>query len=66
MDKATASKYSWKLFTYTWSGSTPGEHTIVSRATDINGKVQPTVEELDTKKTFLEDNSQHARKVMIA
>jgi DMSO/TMAO reductase YedYZ molybdopterin-dependent catalytic subunit len=66
MDPATSSKYSWKLFTYTWNGATPGEHTLVSRATDVTGKVQPTSEELADKKTFLEDNSQYPRKVMIA
>jgi len=27
--------------------------------------VQPTSEEIESKKTFLEDNSQHPRKVMI-
>jgi len=59
-------QYSWKLFTYRWEGATPGEHTLVSRATDANGIVQPTAEELARKKTFLEDNSQHPRKVMIA
>jgi DMSO/TMAO reductase YedYZ molybdopterin-dependent catalytic subunit len=66
MDPATTSKYSWKLFTYTWNGATPGEHTLVSRVTDVKGKVQPTAEELEVKKTFLEDNSQHPRKVMIS
>ena len=66
MDPKTTGKYSWKLFTYTWTGATPGEHTIVSRVTDATGKVQPTEEELETKKTFLEDNSQHPRKVMIS
>jgi DMSO/TMAO reductase YedYZ molybdopterin-dependent catalytic subunit len=66
MDPATSGKYSWKLFTYTWSGATPGEHTIVSRVTDVTGKVQPTAEDLANKKTFLEDNSQHPRKVTIA
>lgn len=60
------SKYSWKLFDFTWNGATPGEHTVVSRATDINGEVQPTAEELQTKKTFLEDNSQFPRQVMIS
>ena len=25
-----------------WTGATPGEHTLVSRVTDVNGKVQPT------------------------
>lgn len=66
MDPATAGKYSWKLFTYTWQGATPGEHTLVSRVTDITGKVQPTAEDLATKKTFLEDNSQVPRKLTIA
>jgi len=66
LDPATNGKYSWKLFTYAWSGATPGEHTLVSRVTDVTGKVQPTAEELDVKKTFLEDNSQFPRKVKIA
>jgi DMSO/TMAO reductase YedYZ molybdopterin-dependent catalytic subunit len=66
MDRATTGKYSWKLFTYTWNGATPGEHTLVSRVTDVKGSVQPTAEALEVKKTFLEDNSQHPRKVMIS
>src|SRR5690606_14406553 len=32
-----ASQYSWKPFYFDWQGATPGEHTVVSRATDING-----------------------------
>ena len=59
-------KYSWKLFSYRWTGATPGEHTLVSRVTDENGEVQPTAAELARKKTFLEDNSQFPRKVRIA
>jgi DMSO/TMAO reductase YedYZ molybdopterin-dependent catalytic subunit len=66
LDPATSSKYSWKLFTYTWTGATPGEHTLVSRVTDATGKVQPTEKDLENKKSFLEDNSQHPRKVMIS
>jgi DMSO/TMAO reductase YedYZ molybdopterin-dependent catalytic subunit len=58
-------EYSWKLFSYRWEGATPGEHTLVSRATDVNGVVQPTTAELARKKTFLEDNSQFTRKVKI-
>ncbi len=65
MDKQNT-KYSWKLFHYDWKGATPGEHTIVSRATDINGEVQPTEKDLENKKSFLEHNSQHVRRVMIA
>jgi DMSO/TMAO reductase YedYZ molybdopterin-dependent catalytic subunit len=66
LDPATSAKYSWKLFTVAWNGATKGEHTLVSRVIDATGKVQPTAEELASKKTFLEDNSQHPRKVMIA
>ena len=66
MDPSTKERYSWKLFTYAWNGATAGEHTLVSRVTDVNGKVQPTAEELETKKTFLEDNSQYPRKVTIS
>jgi DMSO/TMAO reductase YedYZ molybdopterin-dependent catalytic subunit len=58
-------QYSWKLFRYRWEGATPGEHTVVSRATDVNGVVQPTVEELARKKTFLENNSQFPRTIMV-
>ena len=44
----------------------PPARPRISRATDANGVVQPTVEELARKKTFLEDNSQFPRKVRIA
>lgn len=66
MDPSTKEKYSWKLFTYIWTGATPGEHTVVSRVTDTTGKVQPTEKDLENKKSFLEDNSQQPRKVMIS
>ena len=66
MDPTTTGQYSWKFFTYDWNGATAGEHTLVSRVTDINGNIQPTAEELEVKKTFLEHNAQHPRTVMIA
>jgi DMSO/TMAO reductase YedYZ molybdopterin-dependent catalytic subunit len=66
MDPATTSKYSWKLFHYDWNGATPGAHTIVSRVTDMAGQVQPTEQDLSEKKSFLEQNSQAPRKVMVA
>ncbi len=58
-------KYSWKLFTYRWEGAAPGEHTLVSRATDVNGAIQPVSADLRRKKTFLEDNAQFPRKIRI-
>ncbi len=65
-DPSTTAKYGWKLYNYTWNGATAGEHTVISRVTDTAGKVQPTEADLANKKTFLEDNSQHPRKVMIS
>src|SRR3954464_8569360 len=67
LDPATAKdKYGWKLFNYTWNNAAPGDHTLVSRVTQTDGKAQPTEQELETKKSFLEQNSQAPRKVKIA
>jgi DMSO/TMAO reductase YedYZ molybdopterin-dependent catalytic subunit len=65
MDASTRDKYGWKLFNYAWTGAAPGEHTLVSRAIDATGSIQPTAKELENKKSFLEDNAQTPRKVMI-
>ena len=59
-------KYGWKVFNYRWEGATPGEHTVVSRVTDVNGNVQPTPDELADKMTFLEAHEQFPRNVIIA
>ena len=65
MDPTTTATYGWKLFTWDWRGATPGEHTVVSRVADANGQVQPTVADLKHKITFLENNEQSPRTVMI-
>ncbi len=61
----SSTKYSWKLFTYKWEGASPGEHSLVSRVTDVDGTVQPVAAELKRKRTFLEDNAQFPRRVKI-
>jgi DMSO/TMAO reductase YedYZ molybdopterin-dependent catalytic subunit len=66
MDPATKDRFGWKFYTYVWPGATPGAHTLVSRATDVTGKVQPTAKELESKKSFLEENSQNPRTLTIA
>lgn len=66
LDPATSGRYSWKLFRYTWRGATPGEHTLVSRVIDVTGRIQPTAQDLESKKSFLEDNSQFPRTLTIA
>jgi len=61
-----SSRYAWKLFTFRWNAATPGEHTLVSRVTDATGRVQPTVTELESKLTSLENNAQWPRKVAVS
>ena len=61
-----ATKYSWKLFQYQWSNASPGEHTIVSRVTDANGKVQLTEEQMPEKISRWENYGQFPRTLEIA
>lgn len=60
-----STKYAWKLFNYNWTNATPGEHTIVSRVTDINGQVQATQEEIPEKVSYWENFAQFPRTVRI-
>jgi len=61
-----SSKYSWKMFNYTWRGARAGEHTIVSRVTDVTGQVQATAEQMPEKPTRWENYAQFPRRVMIS
>lgn len=38
-------KYAWRLWNFRVRDLAPGKHTLASRATDVNGRVQPTAEE---------------------
>lgn len=60
----SATQYSWKLFNLAWPNPTPGEHTLVSRVTDVNGQVQAT--ELPPKPSRWENYAQFPRRVRIA
>jgi DMSO/TMAO reductase YedYZ molybdopterin-dependent catalytic subunit len=58
-------KYSWKLFTCEFAAPAPGDHTIVSRATDVNGTVQPEEADLQSKRSRWENNGQFVRKFKV-
>ncbi|MBT5483203.1 MAG: sulfite oxidase [Gammaproteobacteria bacterium] len=58
-------KYSWKLFNFNWQNASSGEHTIVSRVTDVTGQVQATQEQMPEKPTRWENYAQFPRTVMI-
>jgi DMSO/TMAO reductase YedYZ molybdopterin-dependent catalytic subunit len=55
-------RYSWQLFTYQIGELASGAHTIVSRAIDANGVMQPEQSALEQKKTNWENNGQFVRK----
>ena len=55
---------SWKLFTHEWNGATSGDHTIVSRAIDARGEIQPE-QDHPTKRSQWENNGQFVRKFSI-
>lgn len=60
-----ASRYSWKQFRYTWRAPAAGEHTMVSRVTDVNGNTQRPQQELPERVSYWEEYGQFARKVVI-
>ncbi|MCY4017313.1 MAG: molybdopterin-dependent oxidoreductase [Gammaproteobacteria bacterium] len=62
---AENTRYSWKLFSFNWENPAPGEHTIVSRVTDVNGNVQPTADEFPEKVSRWENYAQFPRTLTI-
>jgi DMSO/TMAO reductase YedYZ molybdopterin-dependent catalytic subunit len=56
----------WSLWSCDWKDAAPGLHTLVSRATNARGEIQPTRAELRAKlMSNREDNSQWQRSVRI-
>jgi hypothetical protein len=44
LDEKQRSKYSWTFWSYDWRNPAPGDHTVVSRAVDAEGRSQPAAE----------------------
>jgi DMSO/TMAO reductase YedYZ molybdopterin-dependent catalytic subunit len=59
--------YAWRFWTFDWGTPAPGEHTIRSRAFDVEGNAQPAPDDpfLASKRTFWESNGQITRRVLI-
>lgn len=59
--------HTWTFWSYEWKNPPAGEHTLVSRATDERGRVQPTADdpEIKLKKTYWEAYAQYPRRVRI-
>lgn len=67
IDRTPKDKYTWRFFTFDWEKPEAGEHKLVSRAIDGEGRVQPSAEdpEIKLKKTYWEANQQWPRKIKI-
>lgn len=67
IDTEEAAEYAWKIWHYNWDTPSKGEHTIVSRAIDTKGNIQPASDSnyIKDKHTYWESNGQIVRKINI-
>lgn len=67
LTEGQGSELAWVFWTFDWASPTAGEHTVTSRATDVEGNVQPAPDDplLANKATFWESNGQITRRVSI-
>jgi DMSO/TMAO reductase YedYZ molybdopterin-dependent catalytic subunit len=67
IDRSPRDKYTWRFFAFDWKDATPGEHKLVSRAIDAEGRVQPAADDptIKMKKTYWEANQQWPRKIKV-
>jgi len=67
LDRKQGAKYAWTFWSYNWRNAAPGDHTLVSRASDVEGRLQPSAEdpEIKMKRTYWEANQQWVRKIRI-
>jgi DMSO/TMAO reductase YedYZ molybdopterin-dependent catalytic subunit len=65
LDKQSHAPYAWTFWNYEWKNPAPGEHALVSRATDANGVIQPSADDpaIKLKKTYYEASQQYSRRV---
>jgi DMSO/TMAO reductase YedYZ molybdopterin-dependent catalytic subunit len=68
IDRSEDAEHAWKLWSLDWEPSSPGEHSITSRAVDTVGRLQPSMSDPDiaNKKTYWESNGQVTRRIQIA
>ena len=68
LDKTPHEKFCWRFFSIDLGNLAPGKHTLVSRAFDAAGHVQPAAEddEIALKKTYWEAYQQWPREIELA
>lgn len=67
IDPEEDAEYAWKIWHLNWDNPSKGEHTIVSRAIDTKGNIQPAGDSdyIKGKHTYWESNGQVVRKINI-
>jgi len=65
LDAEPRAQFCWTFFSIDLGRLKPGQHTVVSRAIDVNGRVQPSEEddEIALKKTYWEAYQQWPREI---
>jgi len=63
---AARGQYAWQLWALESQDLAPGPHTVVSRAIDANGVIQPTAEQRRQRiASGREDNTQWVREIEV-
>lgn len=67
LDRKNRAKHAWTFWSHIWKNPTAGEHKLVSRATDADGRVQPALADapIKNKRTYWEANQQFPRKIRV-
>ena len=68
IDPEEDAEFAWKIWHLNWDNPPKGEHTVVSRAIDTKGNIQPAANSdyITGKHTYWESNGQIVRKIHIA
>jgi DMSO/TMAO reductase YedYZ molybdopterin-dependent catalytic subunit len=65
LDDEPRAQFGWRFFSIDLQAVVPGKHIVVSRAVDVNGRVQPAADddEIALKKTYWEAYQQWPREI---
>ena len=68
LDAKPRSRFCWVFFSIDLGAAKPGKHIIVSRAIDVNGRIQPPADddEIALKKTYWEAYQQWPREIEVS
>jgi DMSO/TMAO reductase YedYZ molybdopterin-dependent catalytic subunit len=67
LDERNHAPYAWSFWQFDWLSPEAGDHKLVSRAIDADGRVQPTADDpaIKLKRTYWEANQQWVRRIRI-